>query len=182
MFPTGIQSIDTTDVIPADAVIATPEPTPPPRTQPSWGFHGAAPEGSPHIWGARAIYKLINHDTVYARTGRGMPRKVLHRAYTEASIDIPYDRHEMISPALATEGNIAAAVQNHTTERARKAFAKWIQNKGIPAVRKWCVKSYVTGDSNDRFELIDGAAGFAIVAGPCASYGYLYITAWVVAS
>lgn len=179
MFPTGINSIDTTDVVSTDAIIVTPEPAPK-AAHLTWGFPGAAPEGASHIWGARAIYKLIDHDTVYARTGRGMPRKVLHRACTEASIDIPFDRHEMISPALAVEGTIAAAVTNHAHEKERKAFAKWIQNKGIPALRKWCIKEYITGDCDAKFELTEG--GYSLVAGPRASYGYLYITAWAVAS
>lgn len=128
-----------------------------------WGMTADVPAGVKLAWGARAIYSIRTSETPQKRRGG----KVVQRAQSKtiASIDIPYDRQS---------GDAADDITPHD----RKVFTAWINNKGLPALKRWCERYYVTGDSDEKFELVD--SGYALVALPRASYGYLYIAAWVV--
>lgn len=154
------------------AIVAT-------TAKPEWaGF--VPPDGTKLAWGGRAIYKLVRTDTPQKRRGGKVVQRASSR--TEASIDIPYDRHEMIgpvdAPTVEAAPSVAGELARAAAEAERKALGKWIDKVGIPAVRKWCVKAYVTGDSEERFTF--ESDGYTITASPCGSHGYLYICAWKV--
>lgn len=151
---------------------------------PGWGMPASfIPNGVELAWGGRAIYSLKNHDAVYGRTGRGMPRKVIHRAYTEALIDIPHDRQAVAdkrhAPPADVANNIANKIKIAELQKERADFATWINKTALPALKKWCVKQYITTGSAEKFELLDGSS-YAMIASPRESHGYLYITAWAV--
>lgn len=145
--------------------------------KPGWGGY-EPPAGTKLAWGGRAIYKLVHVETPQKRRGGKVVQRASSR--TEASIDLPYDRHEMIgptdAPTVEAAPSLAGEAARAAAEAERKALAKWIDKVGIPAVRKWCVKAYVTGDSEERFTM--QSDGYTITASPRASYGYLYICAW----
>jgi hypothetical protein len=136
-------------------VTAAPEPL-----TLAWG--GPAPEGATVAWGARAIYSLKHHDTKRAWAPRGKLGRVLVKAHTECMIDLLYDRQ-------AGAGG---------TEADRAALGAWINRVGIPAIKRACVKSYLTGDSDESVTV--ERDGYVITASPRSSYGYLYLTAWKV--
>jgi hypothetical protein len=131
-----------------------PEPAP---TRLAWGIPALVPDGALVAWGARAIYRLTDVSTPTRRDYRG---RVTARATsrTVAEIDIPYDRQDRIGGY-------------------DRGFGAWLNKTALPALRKWCVKSYVTTDSADVFTLTDGS--YTLTASPRASFGYLYLTAWV---
>jgi hypothetical protein len=124
----------------------------------AWGLQ--PPPEAQIAWGGRAIYKLQDNPTI-RRGGR-----VVSRASTTASIDIPHDRQ-------------SGAFTPGVTERDRKLFDIWLNKKGLPELRRACVKQYVTSDSNDEITVEQDK--YRLKASPRASYGYLYIVAWMVA-
>jgi hypothetical protein len=123
-----------------------------------WGSW-PVPYAATVAWGARAIYRLDVHDTQYRRG------KVIRRAGTTAVIDLLYDRQ-------------GAAARDGAPERDRKALATWLNKTAMPALRRECVKRYVTSDCEAMIEI--ESDGFKLVAGPRGSCGYLYIRAWKV--
>lgn len=132
----------------------------------AWGL--PVPTEAIIAWGARAIYKLVNEAAEYAsprRVNGRLERKLLHRAKTVASIDILYDRQD------------AASIPDADIDD-RLAFERWINKSAIPALRRLCVKDYVTGDSDQVIDISEGC--YRMQASPRASYGYLYIVAWKV--
>jgi hypothetical protein len=138
---------------------------PAPAASLQWG--GPAPEGVTLAWGARAIYSLKSHDTKrgpsrFTEKGR-KPGRVITKAHTECMIDILHDRQSAIG-----------FTQPDNKERA--TFERWLNTKAIPAIKRACVKDYITGD-DDRWVTFE-SDGYAIKASPRASYGYLYLTAW----
>ncbi len=136
-------------------------PTEPVGLKLEWGMpQSLIPAGVQLAWGARAIYSLHSYETKRDRRG-----KVIQRASTEAIIDLLPDRQSVsdIRPAPLID--------------ERRAFGDWINKTAIPALKKWCVKQYVTSDSEDKFELTEGR--YMLIASPRGSCGYLYITAWL---
>lgn len=154
------------------AIVAT-------TAKPAWGGY-EPPAGTKLAWGGRAIYRLVHTETPQKRRGSKVVQRASSR--TEASIDIPYDRHEMIgptdAPTVEAAPSVAGELARAAAEAERKALGKWIDKVGLPAVRKWCVKAYVTGDSEERFTM--QSDGYTITASPKGSHGYLYICAWKV--
>jgi hypothetical protein len=138
-----------------------------PRTALEWG--GPAPEGVTLAWGARAIYSLKSHDTKRGPSrfvmGERKPGRVLVKAHTECMIDLLHDRQSMIG----TE-----------PDKERERFGRWLNSKAIPAIKRACVRDYITSDCETVVTFSDPEAGYSIKASPRASYGYLYLTAWKV--
>lgn len=126
----------------------------------AWGLGDAVPDDVKLAWGARAIYSITTRE-VRVKNGRRLRHS---QSETIATIDLLYDRQ-------GTAGT--------GTDDERKALAAWINNKGLPALKRWCERHYITPDCEEKFELLDGSS-YALVASPRASYGYLYIAAWVV--
>lgn len=111
------------------------------------GF-GIKPETPKAIcWGARALYEK-NYDP---RTGKNYDRR---GPYTFALL---WDRQQI-------EGG---------TEKEQKAFLRWINKKGLPALQRVLRKDYPA--PNDRREVSLELDGYRVVANPMASHGYLYI-------
>lgn len=135
-----------------ETTTAAPEPI-----KLGWGLQ--PPASATFAWGARAIYSLRNHDEKFFANGK---RRKTPKSVTVASIDLPYDRHEMVGG----------------TDAERKALAKWLDTVGLKALNKCCRDAYLTGDSEDDVEFFDDKRGYAIKASPRASYGYLYIVAY----
>lgn len=120
------------------------------------------PPAVPLAWGARAIYKLGSHEEKFFGNGK---RRKTPKTVMSASIDLLWDRQDVArDPAKATERDAAALEQ-------------WLDKIGLPQLRKLCVEKYLTGDSEDEVEV--ASDGYALKASPRASYGYLYIVAWV---
>jgi hypothetical protein len=124
----------------------------------TWGLQ--PPPEAQIAWGGRAIYKLQDNPTL-RRGGR-----VVSRASITASINIPHDRQ-------------AGAFTPDVTASDRKLFDAWLNRKGLPALRRACVKQYVNGDSKDEVYIEQDR--YRLKASPLSSYGYLYIVAWMVA-
>lgn len=118
--------------------------------RPPDGITGAA-------WGARAIYKL-GSERVY-RNGR--PTKNDARR-TVAEIELLWDRQSW-------QGG---------TNAERDKLKGWINRRGLAALRRACIKQYLTGDSADTITIEQD--GYIMTASPRESYGYLYIGAWKV--
>lgn len=57
----------------------------------------------------------------------------------------------------------------------KEVFLEWLNKVGLPAVRRWAAD--VSGDSQLKFAYMNQE--FVIKASPNASYGYLYIGAWM---
>ncbi len=109
-------------------------------------------------WGARAIYTETHAER---HTTRGA---LMKRPPDAFAIELLWDRQGMAGG----------------TEASRKTLATWLDKTGLPALRKECSKLYVCPDHDTVINLeLDG---YAMVASPNASYGYLYISAWRVAS
>lgn len=144
-----------------------PESTTLPTALP-WGLRDVVPPEARIAWGARAIYK-IHHDHGEYRVrgrdaqGRKRPALCVRRPSTTVEIGLMWDRQ-----GTGCVGDV--------TERERKALARWLNTKGLTALRKACVKQYVTGDTMIVIE----RDGYTIAASPRCSYGYLYISAWKV--
>lgn len=132
-----------------DAMMAvTPELTPP-----KWGGW-TLPPGTTLAYGARGIYSLRDLELWHPR---GWTAKVI------ATIDVSPEHEEMIAGPLVSDN-----------ERAN--FARWLTQRGFPAIRNYCVESYIAPDSD--YVLSHGSDDYMIVAGPRRSYGYMHITAW----
>lgn len=135
------------------------------RVQPlklEWGAW-PVPASAPIAWGARAIYRLDSNDTM-RRGGH-----VVRRAGTRAVIDTLFDRQ-----GLAARGD----VKDPAVIAEFRRFTKWLDGIAMPALRKECASRYITPDSSATVEI--ERDGYKLVAGPRASYGYLYIRAWKV--
>lgn len=73
------------------------------------------------------------------------------------SIDLLHDRMEMVGG----------------TPEQRKGFGKWLDEWGIPAIKKLTIDNYLSGNEDRRLTLhLDG---WFIVVNPRMSCGYLYI-------
>lgn len=147
------------DTTPADDTT----PTTPERVI-KWGIQ--PPNGTRLAWGARAIYKLHTTPGTYRRRPGKRPLMIT-RETTTADIDLLWDR----------QGSVGAL---DVTDKERTAFDRWLNTKGLPALRRECVKQYITGDTDAVVTLTIG--DYMITASPRASHGYLYIGAWLVAA
>jgi len=125
-----------------------------------WGLQ--PPPTTPLAWGARAIYKLGSHEEKFFENGK---RRKNPKTVTRASIDLLWDRQG------------SSRDEASTTEKDQKALLQWVDNIGLPELRKLCVAKYLSGSSEDEVEF--ASDGYAIKASPRASYGYLYLVAWV---
>jgi len=88
--------------------------------------------------------------------------RAIFKGYSDY-IDLLPDRQQMECP------------EDVDDPQARKALSAWINGKGLPALRKWS-KNIAQG-SCEEFLFEDDR--FAIRATPNASYGYMYIRAWL---
>ena len=122
---------------------------------PEWGLPPRPGVRALAAWGARAIYK--NSAGRDQRTGRKIPPE----------IDLLWDRQEFKHDSL-----------DQVAVKACKRLQKWINTKGIKRLRRECMARCITGDCAEVVEIVDG--DFMLIASPRASYGYLYIGAWVV--
>jgi hypothetical protein len=118
-------------------------------------FGIAPPEGKhpKYWWGARAIFTHgceVNH----GMWGKKNAPKYIFT--TEVAL-LP-DRQTFSGPQ----------------DDGDKKFTHWINNVGLPAVRKWAEK--VQTDSRDVFNFKDKE--YHITATPNGSYGYMHIGAW----
>ena len=112
-------------------------------------------------WGARAIYQL---GIVERWVGR---RTRLKSVTHSATIDLVWDRQQMV---LLPGIDITA----------RTGLARWIDNKGLPELRKICEREHIAPSADGLIE--HEADGYKIVGSPRRSYGYLYLSAWRVPS
>ncbi len=124
-----------------------------------WGLQ--PPPDAVLAWGARAIYRLATRDEKFFANGK---RRKQPKSVTSACIDLLWDRQSL---ALTAEADGKDA----------KALTTWIDKVGLPNLRKLCEDQFLTSDSEDHVEF--ERDGYAMKASPRASYGYLYITAWV---
>lgn len=146
----------------ADGVheIACAAPAEPPRLNLAWGSW-EIPAGAPVAWGARAIYTENRgaYDANHTKTGAERKRRVMD-----------YFSIELLGDRQATARSEAA------TERDAKALVRWVNKTALPELRKLCSDRYITPESATTVEI--SSDGYALKAGPKASYGYLYIVAW----
>ena len=63
-----------------------------------------------------------------------------------------------------------------TNKEARETLWKWIQEKGLPRLRKELRNQRITQRDHILVTVIDRR--YTIIANPNASYGYLYLGAW----
>lgn len=77
----------------------------------------------------------------------------------QGSVDVVWDRQQLDAP----------------DEKNFKAFTKWIDKKGLPWLRKEAKN--IWGNSSDTHAFDDGP--FHLRANAQASYGYLYVAAWM---
>lgn len=133
--------------------------------KPGWGL--LPPLGAVAAWGARAIYTpagLSISPTRYTRNGYPLHERTksgrISRAKPKklpAQIDLLWDRQ-------GTAGN----------ERDVSRLCHWLDRYALPKLRKECALS---PSGHETLEIIEG--NFTLVASTKASYGYLYIGAWV---
>jgi hypothetical protein len=121
---------------------------------PAWGLPPRPGVRALAAWGARAIYKIFTERD--RRTGRRIPPE----------IDLLWDRQEFKYDAL-----------DPVAVKACKKLQKWINTKGIKKLSRECSARFITGDCSEVVEVVDG--DFMLIATPRASYGYLYIGAWI---
>lgn len=121
-----------------------------PTLNPGWGIAPPPEARATAAWGARAIYSLPRS----RRRTRGT------RVKPEAEIDLLWDR----KAAVGDDAKL-------------KKLCDWLDRKGLKLLRQRCMAEYLTTDSDDTITVTDGA--FTLVASPRASYGYLYIGAWL---
>lgn len=127
-----------------------------------WGLQPSA--DAKVAWGARAIYKYGGR---YERVRRKVPKsnppryKTAEKFVTSASIELLWDRQGM------TGG----------TKAEREELQKWLNSKGLKALKKECEARALGGSDDETVWVRDGK--FSLCANPRASYGYLYIGAWV---
>lgn len=148
--------------------------------RPTWGLTAAIPEGVSLAWGARAIYAMRSVSVPVAG------RTKLKSTTIEPVIDLLWDRMGWSSLAGDPEDHEARAryFSQLTSEASRaqneaeRAMSVWINDVGIPALRKACIKQHVVPSSEVRIEYESN--GYKIVANPNGSCGYLYIAAWKV--
>lgn len=126
---------------------------------PAWGI--APTENVPIAWGARAIYSLRSGPM--KRVGRkiGGKTKYFNERSTLADIDLVFNRKDCVGD-----------------EALKPALYEALDTFLLSALRKQCEVQYLTPDSSDTIEIVEG--GYKIVASPKASHGYLYIGAWPV--
>lgn len=119
---------------------------------PTWGGW-SIPDGVTLAYGARAIYSLRE---IKRKRGRGWSME------WHIGIDLLWDRQDMVGG----------------TDAERKAFVTWLNKTAIPALRNKCLNDFV--QPSEDAVITFASDGYAITAGPRASYGYMYITAWKV--
>jgi len=124
-----------------------------------WGMLNQVERKHPVAWGARAIYSGPRKEP------RELNRKVAKGAKkgggAYVSIDIPFDRHEMLNGHM----------------EQRKALATWINDLGLPALKEELVSRYITQDSQEVVTIEN--PDFCLMASPKRSGGYLYLAAWL---
>jgi len=62
------------------------------------------------------------------------------------------------------------------TQAQKMQLYKWLNEVGLPAIKKKLASGNMTGASSDWVEFEQGA--YVIAATPNASHGYLYVGAW----
>jgi hypothetical protein len=110
-------------------------------------------------WGARAIYSLDLRSVRRRRVDRG---RYVTTSVMEpiATIDLVWDRQGMNGGSPDDQATLLA----------------WLNGTGLAALRERCTVARLAPSSRDEIHVkIDG---FALLASPRASYGYLYIGAW----
>jgi hypothetical protein len=111
-----------------------------------WEF-GIKPNTPKHIWwGARALYK-----------GNFFQGKKLDTRQGAYVFELLRDRQQMIGG----------------TEKERAKFEKWINKKGLPALRKLVKKLSIM--PSEAQEILFELDGYLVVANPKKSHGYLFI-------
>ena len=60
----------------------------------------------------------------------------------------------------------------------KEPLSKWINETGLPGLKKILKSDYLAGDEHREVEFREG--GYVIKANPRASHGYLYMGAWPV--
>lgn len=123
---------------------------------PNWGI--TPPAGVVAAWGARAIYteNRLAHEANYTKRGQKRKRGLVNHF----DIDLCWDRQ-------------GAAGRNGDLEE----LSKWLNAVALKRLAKECSDRYITRDCEEWVEFTDGR--FTLKASPRASYGYLYIGAWV---
>jgi hypothetical protein len=107
-------------------------------------------------WGARAIFERRVVEN------RNMRKKSDSKYLIEVSVSLLYDRQSYAGENPKGDGE------------GDKKFTNWIDNVGLPAVRKWA--DGVATDGSDKFNFEDKE--YHIIATPNQSHGYMYIGAW----
>ncbi len=107
---------------------------------------------SPELyWGARAIFERGHFEGRYGLRGK--------EKWIPGYIDLVHDRQSFVG-------------QDHPR---KEEFMKWLNEVALLALRKWAEP--VGSNSRDVFTYGNGV--FVLKASPNASYGYLYIGAWL---
>ncbi len=121
--------------------------------KPAWGI--APPIGAAvAAWGARAIYSEQQQSHSGSRRVRPAPETF--------AIELLWDRQG------AAGRNLDLQLLN-----------TWINEVGLPRLRKECSARCITTDCNEVITFTDGK--YTMTASPRESCGYLYIGAWVTA-
>lgn len=111
----------------------------------------------PLFWGARAIYKSNGY------------------------IDIVHDRmacnfHPDIETMIGMKDTTDDAARNERLSFLQKALLSWVDDRGMPAMRRLLLESPLEIHSSAEVKV--ASYGFELVANPRRSFGYLYLGAW----
>lgn len=123
----------------------------------AWGISPPEEVNAIAAYGARAIYHGLRVSQT-TRSADGKRRLKKPRTVTDVDVDIVWDRQD------------AQGVE-------KKALVEWINSVGMSKIKAQLVECVVEPQHNIPVEFHDGR--FHITANPKASYGYLYIGAWV---
>lgn len=123
--------------------------------KPAWGITPPPDCGASAAWGARAIYHENHQAYKENHTKAGKLRK---RGL------VPWYFVELVWDRQGAAGRNADLL----------ALNEWVNKVGLPRLRAECE---IPRDSEKTLTFSDGR--FTMTASPRASYGYLYIGAWV---
>lgn len=132
---------------------ATPQETA--NLKPAWGL--TPPPGVKAAWGARTIYTENTKAYEANHTKAGTKRK--RGRVPNFFVELVWDRQ-------------GGAGRNEDLQ----ALLAWVDDVGLPAVKKLCDEQFITPESDAVVSFCD--ENFEINASPRSSYGYLYIGAW----
>lgn len=133
---------------------------------PPWGLRDAAPSMALAVWGARAIAKRICSTTGGYCTGYGRRPAARKPEPPRGSIDLLWDRQ-----GIAARNDVA-----------RDRLSSWLNGGAMEAAlsrgEALIAKGEIRSDEAGPHVLHEDALG-VVVADTRASYGYLYMAAWL---